>query len=354
MKRFLYVIGFISYCMIAQNNVCFEIQNYSNPNEPALSYFTKYVNVLDCFDIFAESGISDVKIRHAAAVAAELLDNNEDGIVDDPQIKSKLIEHSAMMPLIMYEGSNAEDALIEHYEGDGISAVLYNFEIDPNQPGNWGDDASVEEILHTINHVGHTNVYPNAFGLSPNSSLLSEAMDVARGGQFINFPSSYPEDAWYHYDDYTCYYECMAIEYLYWAIVSNMGILNDPQICADIANEWELCTPELFQNTDELVYSLITNPIYMLPLNAPDGNYCPEGMDLKIKNRESLIYPNPAKQSFNYFSDKRETIRIQSIDGKTISSKQIFKGNNEINISHLNKGIYIIKVIDRMQKLIVK
>ena len=78
MKQFLYIIGFISYGMIAQNNVCFEIQNYSNPNEPALSYFTKYVNVLDCFDIFAESGISDAKILHAAAVAAELLDNNED------------------------------------------------------------------------------------------------------------------------------------------------------------------------------------------------------------------------------------------------------------------------------------
>ena len=106
----------------------------------------------------------------------------------------------------MYEGSNAEDALIEYYEGDGISAVLYNFEIDPNQPGHWGDDASVEEILHTINHVGHTNVYPNAFGLSPNSSLLSEAMDVARGGQFINFPGSYTEEAWSHYDDYTCDY----------------------------------------------------------------------------------------------------------------------------------------------------
>ena len=66
MKQFLYVIGFISYGMIAQNNVCFEIQNYSNPNEPALSYFTKYVNVLDCFDIFAESTInfaSDFELR---------------------------------------------------------------------------------------------------------------------------------------------------------------------------------------------------------------------------------------------------------------------------------------------------
>ena len=50
--------------------------------------------------------------------------------------------------------------------------------------------------MHTINHVGHVNVYPDAFGLEPDSSLLSDAMDVARGGQFVSHPSNYPEEAW--------------------------------------------------------------------------------------------------------------------------------------------------------------
>jgi len=353
MKQLLLILSILSSVLFAQNNVCFDIQANPNQNDPALNSFSKYVNVLDCFDIYAEAGISNAKVLHAAAVAAELLDNNEDGLVDDPQIKSKLIEHSAMMPLLMYEGSNAEDALFDHYEGEGISAVLYNFEIDPNQPGHWGDDASVEEILHTINHVGHTNVYPNAFSLSPNSSLLSEAMDVARGGQFITFPGSYPEEAWYHYDDYTCDYECMAIEYMYWAIVSNMGILNDPQTCAGIANEWEPCTPELFQNMDELMHALITDPEYLLPTNAPDGNYCPEefGMD-EYNNNNHFIYPNPAKRSFNYFSEAQKILLIQSINGETIS-KLITEGNNEIDISQLNKGIYMVRVEDKIQKLVV-
>ena len=57
----------------------------SNPNidEPAFQCFTKYVNVLDCFSIYAESSITNEKVLHAAAVAAELLDNNEDGLVDE-------------------------------------------------------------------------------------------------------------------------------------------------------------------------------------------------------------------------------------------------------------------------------
>ena len=50
-----------------------------------------------------------------------------------------------------------------NYNGDGVSAVLWHNEIDPSQPGHWGADATVEEVLHTINHVGHVNIYPNTF-----------------------------------------------------------------------------------------------------------------------------------------------------------------------------------------------
>ena len=67
----------------------------------------------------------------------------------------------------------------------------------------------------------------------------------------------------------------MAIEYMYWCIVSHMGILEDPQTCSGIDNEWELCTPELFASTDIMMHNLITDPIHKIPQLAPDGNYCP-------------------------------------------------------------------------------
>lgn len=276
--------------MTQQNIVCLTITPNQNQNI-AFSGFTKYVDVLGCFSIYAESSISDVKVLHAAAVAAELLDNDENGIVDDPLIETKLYNKQAFTPIFSYEGSNAENLLFNNYQGDGVSAVLYNDEIDPTQTGYWGSDASVEEIIHTINHVGHTNVYPNAFSLQPNSSIMSTAMDIARGGQFINTPNTYPASAWYHYDDWTCDYECMMIEYMYWAIISYMGILDDPQTANGIANEWEPYNALLLQNMDVLMYALITDSQYKLPLSAPDGNYCP--------NTNTVYNVDPLKQPFN-------------------------------------------------------
>ncbi|MDP6853621.1 MAG: dockerin type I repeat-containing protein [Candidatus Marinimicrobia bacterium] len=276
MIRYLTIIMmyFLPFILVAENEVCYDILPNPHPNDPALSGFSKYIHVLNCFHIYGESQISDSKMLHAAAVASELLDNNEDGVVDDPIIENTLRNSQAMMPIFTSEWSSIMDDVEDYYDGC-ISAALFRNEIDPTQPGHWGDDATVEEILHTINHCGHVEIYPSAFSLQPNSSQMSDAMDIARGGQFLSVPNQYPEEAWYHYDDWTCDYECMAIEYMYWAIVSNMGILDDPQTCNGIDNEWELCTPELFASTDLAMYALIINPQYKLPLNAPDGNYCP-------------------------------------------------------------------------------
>ena len=275
MKKLLAFLIALPIFGIAQNTVCFTIDSNPNFGDQALAPFTKYVDVLGCFSIYAESTIADVKVLHAAAVAAELLDNNEDGIVDDPLIEAQLISENALMPLFLQDGNTAMDIFENHYNGDGVSAVLFNNEIDYTQTGHWGDDATVEEIMHTINHVGHTNVYPSAFSIGPNSSLMSAAMDVARGGQFMTIPNPYPAAAWYHYDDYTCDYECMMIEYMYWALVSNMGILDDVQTASGIANEWEPYNATLLQSMDILMHDLITDVQYKLPQLAPDGNYCP-------------------------------------------------------------------------------
>ena len=85
--------------LLSQNEVCFDIETNPNSNNPALTCFSKYIRVLDCFDIYAQSGISDEKVLHAAAVAAELLDNNEDGIVDDQLIKTDLQSTDTMKPM---------------------------------------------------------------------------------------------------------------------------------------------------------------------------------------------------------------------------------------------------------------
>ena len=252
----------------------FVIQANPNPNQSGMGCFTKYVDVFG-LGIYAESGLRNDQVLHAASVLAELLDNDEDGEVDDSVLLSRLQNVSAMIPMFDYDGSPGYRDFEENYHGQGVGAVLFAREVDPTQTGHWGSDATVEEIIHTINHRGHAHIYPDAFGLQPGSSLLTSAMDEARGGQFIEHPGTYPEDAWYHYDDETCNYDCMAIEYIYWAQVSNMGILNDTATCDGIANEWEPCSRELLESMDVQIFALITDEQYLLPQIAPNGMYYP-------------------------------------------------------------------------------
>ena len=321
---------FIPISLFAQNEVCFELEENPYPDHPAFGIFSKYVNVLDCIHIYAETNISDEKVLHVAAVAAELLDNNEDGIVDDPLIEASLIELNTFMPVFQSENGNSIDTFFDNLDDDGCTgAVLFRNEIDPSQPGHWGDDATVEEVLHTINSCGHVEAYTSLYALEPNSSYLTDAMDVARGGQFITIPNPYPDEAWYHYDDWTCDYGCMAMEYLYWCIVTNMDILSDSQTCAGIANEWEPCTPELFESTDTLMFNLITDPVNMLPQLAPDGNYCPSNVGIKkITNVTSFQilpnYPNPFNPVTTLHYDLPEdglvNITIYDMMGRVVSN----------------------------------
>jgi len=351
------------------STVCFDIEPNPNTSDPALTSFSKYIHVLDCFHIYGEYLISDEQMLHVAAVASELLDNNEDGIVDDPGVENSLRNLNAMMPLFNSDWSQGMENVIDHYEGC-IGAVLFNDEIDPSQPGHWGYDASVEEILHTINNCGQVQIYPEAFSLSSNSSLLSDAMDIARGGQFINIPNQYPDEAWYHYDDITCDYECMAMEYLYWCIVSHLGILDDEQTCDGIDNEWELCTPELFESTDVGMYAVVTDPQYKLPQLAPDGKYCPAELSNKIYSvpKQFMLntYPNPFNPitTIRYELPENGNVDIVVFDIQGRQVQTLIHGfqlqghyNINWNASSYTSGVYLINMessnFKKVQKVVL-
>ncbi len=111
--RFLLI--FLPIFLYAQNDVCFEIESNPYPNSSSLGCFTKYVRVLDCFDVYAESSVSDEKVLHVAAVIAELLDNDEDGEVDDQSLKNKLNQENALMPVFTYDGNACMNQFFNNY-----------------------------------------------------------------------------------------------------------------------------------------------------------------------------------------------------------------------------------------------
>ncbi|MDP6849856.1 MAG: hypothetical protein QGH51_10050 [Planctomycetota bacterium] len=251
------------------------------PKEGPLSAFkkpiAKEVSVFG-IPILATQKVSPKKLKHAATVLAEYLDNDENGAVDDGEVISFLLEEGAF--LVMPEREREmEDIFRSFYgiENSGwrIGQDLYGSETFPNGPphrkirGRF--DAALEEIWHLVSN-GWAGAYPEAFSYEPGSQLC-DAMDIARGGRFEKMPRRYPENAWYHYDDRTCDYGCMAAEYFYWSLTTLLNGQDYPGRSEEIRSEWRCSTPESLHERDKGVVKLLQESGFKLPTTLPDGNY---------------------------------------------------------------------------------
>lgn len=219
--------------------------------------------------IYAVPGIDDKRLLHAANIMAQYLDNDENGIVDNELVLEKMLANNAFM--FMWNSESDFNNLT--MPDNAIGQDLGNDETVPEwhtngQIGRF--DASLEEVWHIITSTGYAYAYPDVFGEETGTSL-SNAMDIARGGNFTTIPNPYPSEAWYTYDDETCTYECMNTEYIYWSMTSILGAQTNR--LDEISQEWDLNTIELVQNNDTAVYALLTNLEYKFPIILPDGTY---------------------------------------------------------------------------------
>ena len=231
--------------------------------------FTQHMDVFG-IHLFGTAKTPPEKLRHAAIVMAEYLDNDEDGKPDNPKVIATMIKRDAF--LMMTENERALDRL-DHdvFQDAGFHHGQGQFASETN-PGGKHFDATLEEVLHLITHEGYANAYPEIFGERPDTEL-AKCLDRARGGHFKRVPRHYPKGAWFTYDDRTCDYGCQCTEYLYWAITSVLGAQEAKHRHEDISHEWRLYNRELVRRRDPKIYKLITNPKYRLPSRLPDGIY---------------------------------------------------------------------------------
>mgnify|MGYP001397783151 CR=1 FL=1 len=70
--------------------------------DPLAEAATKCIRVFGVMVMANKVGvdITDAKLKHAATIAAEWLDNNEDGIVDDSAVNNSLLERTATVVVI--------------------------------------------------------------------------------------------------------------------------------------------------------------------------------------------------------------------------------------------------------------
>ena len=232
--------------------------------EEGRARYTKQVEVLGIY-VYATNTTGDDKLLHAANILAEYIDNDEDGIPDNPKIMKALLDSKAA---IVMRKTGSERTTGPRPRGQG----LYDEETRPNARARGVFDGALEEVLHQVVDAGWSIAYPEVFARVPGSEV-GDAVDLARGGRFMDTPEEYPEGAWYTYDDETCDYDCQVGEYIYWGLTSILGAQDYPGRLEQIGNEWRLNTKEKVKEGDPALYAILTNPEYKLPTVLPDGKY---------------------------------------------------------------------------------
>lgn len=236
-------------------------------NDDGLTAFNRKVVVFD-IDIYAVAGVTDAKLLHAANLMAQYLDNDENGAVDDTNVLNAMKTAGAFMVMWKSESDLENVNPPNGREGQDLGNDETRPEWHTNNSGEF--DAALEEVWHIITHAGYANAYPTVFGEMAGTTLTN-AMDLARGGNFTSIPNPYPSDAWYTYDDSTCQYNCMSTEYIYWAMTSILGAQENR--LNEIGQEWRLNTREKIEQGDPAIYALLTSSDYHLPTILPDGSY---------------------------------------------------------------------------------
>lgn len=89
----------------------------------------------------------------------------------------------------------------------------------------------------------------------------------------------------------------------------------------------------------------------------PEFNYCSLGFNNQIKTEDdekTIIYPNPVKDYLNINSKERiSNIEVLDIEGRLlISEENINNINYTTNLNTLSKGVYILKIKYKNQKIL--
>ncbi|UHO37762.1 T9SS type A sorting domain-containing protein [Chryseobacterium capnotolerans] len=83
-----------------------------------------------------------------------------------------------------------------------------------------------------------------------------------------------------------------------------------------------------------------------------DSNIVLGTSETKSTQKNLTLYPNPTNGPLSIKADYNSDAQVYSIDGKILKTVQLQKGQNEISISELPKGVYFIKTAAESTKVI--
>ncbi|WP_299535481.1 hypothetical protein [Ulvibacterium sp.] len=249
---FLLLLGSIAYLFLTLSD---EFKDQDNPvsNSPS-KMFDKSAIVFDAITIYGTNGVTMEKLVHAAHVAAQWLDNDENGQVDDKTLRQTLEDNKATVVM-------SKDG----FSGAGMAKVMASFSgyalqdlyaEETNNPTR--RDASQEEIHHIVLNAGWQKMLPAIF-----SEHKSDNSKLYRIWKYAN------DNGYYSYDDPTCNDGCKTTEFFYLATAAYLDSQADLFL-----DEMRLKTVDVLKEHIPEIFEIFESNEYVYPLHKwPDGQY---------------------------------------------------------------------------------
>ncbi len=231
----------------------FKDQEHPVSNSPS-KVFDKSAVVFDAITIFGTKDVPKEKLEHAANVAAQWLDNDEDGQVDDETLRRTLEKNKATV-VMSKEGFSAAGMakVMSSFSGYALQDL---YAVETNNPSR--RDASQEEIHHIIVNAGWQKMLPEIF-----SDQKKDNSKLYRIWKYAN------DNGHYSYADPTCDDACKTVEFFYLATAAYL----DSQ--ADLfSDEMRLKTVEALREHIPKIFEIFESKDYVYPVHQwPNGQY---------------------------------------------------------------------------------
>jgi len=184
------------------------------PNCPS-RLFSEQALIFDIVAICATEDVPQEALVHAANIAAEWLDNDGDGAIDEPRLIPAM---QASRPYLIMTAGGPSFAMMVRLAPTFLRRVGQDLSAEETNPVAGIRDASQEEIHHLVYNSGWAVAFAGILGEQRGSVLHREWRFAEAQG-------------YYAYNDPTCNDTCKVSEFLYVASAAYLG--SQPDLATD-------------------------------------------------------------------------------------------------------------------------
>lgn len=214
----------------------------------------------------ADEDMPSAHVKQAAAILAEMMDQDMDGMVDDPKVAAALARHDECwlaMPMDEDRWERSQLPRLERVLGYDIIIPEWWMEVRASEPDERARAVMVEEIHHFMTQFGFSAVYPALFGVDGWDSVIARETMRAQC-DFWQHPENDCPGRPAEYGGDCRDPSCDVVEFYQQVVVTRAGMEPGWLGIGFPDDRWELesrLSPEIKRVMDDPVYHQLRGPL---------------------------------------------------------------------------------------------